>query len=217
MDHLTYPTNPCVPALQIPFLCDDLEDYDGLDFHEFPIRKGWATPSNRLQWTSCSDDELACRLQIWLFFGTLSNFCGKVIQKSQFRRQEQGQKLPRLTTEDLPHILHTKVTKSLGKPTGTPERRDISTCLYALAKALRLDELVEQRITPEATSLALVSCSVRTLIQTLISTQDPLTYPTCSWTQDIPLREASRLSPSKAIRYAMLGSGWCPAKVHHLS
>lgn len=45
MDYLPYPDDAILPPLKIPYLCADIEQYDGLGFIDFPLRMGWINRS----------------------------------------------------------------------------------------------------------------------------------------------------------------------------
>ena len=214
MDHLLYPMSTAIPPLQVPFLCDDEDEYNGESFTAFPYRRGWANESNRLRWLQCSDEELARRAQIWLYFGLLSAFCGRNIPKASLRGIDEISGSSYLSTARLHHLLD--------KRTGLDDGRAL------LREALQYSELVEQRVSSSLGPLHLISCSVQLLLQTLNSSQG-LQIKTINSTQRYhigrrwPLKWSEGLfdgwtiPPAKAIRYRMTALGWCPAKILDLS
>ena len=215
MDHLLYPSGTKIPPLQVPFLCDDEEDeYDGGPFTTFPYRRGWADQSNNLRWLQCPDDELARRVQSWLYFGLLSAFCGRTIPRASLRGIVESTGHLYLSTAKLHHYLD--------------ERKNLDDGRILLREALQYSELVEQRVTSNLGSLHLVSCSVKVLLQTLNSTQG-LQIKKINSTQRYhngqrwPLKwsdglfDGWKVSTAKAIMYRMAALGWCPAKILDLS
>ena len=214
MDHLLYPTGTVVPPLRIPVLCEDDCEFDGGSFTEYPCRKGWANESNKNQWLQCPDEELARRVQAWLYFGLLSAFCGHNIAKISLHVIDEVTGYPSLSTARLHHLLD--------------KRQSLADGRTLLREALQYSELVEQRVTSCQSSLSLVSCSVRVLLQTLNSTQG-LQIKAISSTQRYhigqrwPLKWSEGLydgwsiPPAKAIKYKMAALGWCPAKIVDLS
>lgn len=210
MDHLLYPLSKGIPSLQVPFLCGDEDEYDGRSFATFPCRKGWADPSNSLRWLQCSDDELARRVQTWLYFGLLSAFCGNTIARASLCRIDELTGSHYLSTTKLHHYLD--------KRENSESRRTL------LREAFYCSQLVEQRVTSNLGPLSLISCSVRVLLQTMNSTQG-LQVQTINSTQRYhngqrwPLKwseglfDGWHISPAKAIMYRMEALGWCPAKI----
>ena len=61
-----------------------------------------------LEWLRCSDEELAKRVQLWLYFGLLSEFCGRVIPRASLRAIDQTTKSPRLCTTQLSQLLQAQ-------------------------------------------------------------------------------------------------------------
>lgn len=86
MDHLPYPKYAFLPPIEIPYICSTLNDYDGLDFLEYPIRRGWSRSIHSLEWTDCDLDEVAQRAQSWLYFGLLHVVLGDAYKKEAFIR-----------------------------------------------------------------------------------------------------------------------------------
>ena len=214
MDHLLYPQGEAVPPLRIPILCDDEDEYDGCSFMNFPCRRGWANPSNSLGWLQCEDDELARRVQSWLYFGLLSAFCDHTISRAFLCRIDEFTGIRYLSTAKLHQVLD--------------KRRNLEDGRMLLKEALQCSELVEQRVASSTGPLHLISCSVRVLLQTLNSTQG-LRIKTISSTQRYHigqrwpfkwsegLFDGWNISPAKAISYRMAALGWCPAKISDFS
>ena len=97
MDHLPYPKDPVLPPIQVPYLCQDVEQYDGLGFESFPIRAGWTrkdAEGSTIHWYNCADHIAARRAQSWLYFGLLREFLvDKYIQQYFIRYDIHTQQL----------------------------------------------------------------------------------------------------------------------------
>jgi hypothetical protein len=85
MDHLPYPENPALPPLQIPYLCDGVED-DDLQFPHLLTR---GTPNDGAAeastWFDCEPDVAARRAQHWIYFGLLRHIFGSDLLCENFR------------------------------------------------------------------------------------------------------------------------------------
>ncbi len=84
MDHLPWPQNDEASPLEIPYICDTLEDFDGLNFLDYPIRRGWSSLDDEFQWMTTSGLVVAERAQCWLFFGLLQVFLGDLFEKNDY-------------------------------------------------------------------------------------------------------------------------------------
>lgn len=78
MDHLPYPKSASLPKLKIPYLCGEVEIYDGLGLRDFPQRKRWITDTPSSQWYTCN---ATARAQSWLYFGLLEELFGKSFER----------------------------------------------------------------------------------------------------------------------------------------
>ena len=96
MDHLPYPDNPVLPPLRIPYLCKDVESYDGQGLRDFPVRAGWTTSS--------IDTSDSGRVQSWLYFGLLTEIFGESLESNDFIETTiDGQQF--VVTRKLPNLL----------------------------------------------------------------------------------------------------------------
>ncbi|KAL8751955.1 MAG: hypothetical protein Q9184_005892, partial [Pyrenodesmia sp. 2 TL-2023] len=102
MNHLPWPQNDEAPPLEIPYICDTLEDFDGLNFLDYPVRRGWTTPEDRFQWMTTSDLIIAKRVQNWLFFGLLQVFLGDLFEKDDYITLSRRSHISILDTTKLP-------------------------------------------------------------------------------------------------------------------
>ncbi|KAL8918178.1 MAG: hypothetical protein Q9208_007530 [Pyrenodesmia sp. 3 TL-2023] len=109
MNHLPWPPNDEAPPLEIPYICDNLEDFDGLNFLEYPIRRGWSTPDDKFQWMTTSDLMVAKRVENWLFFGLLQVFLGDLFEKDDYITLSRRSHTSILDTTKLPLRLSSLV------------------------------------------------------------------------------------------------------------
>lgn len=228
MEHLVYPEHPAIPPLTVPYVCKGCQEYDGLGFYNYPQRQGWASHEEPLRWLACDAAVLAQRAQIWLYFGTLSEFVGEVVSVSAFYAYEESSGAVYLSTNGLQDILRKRNhayqnshAKRIGETNKSTDR-----AASVVKEATRLSELLEQQVTDYSRTLALVSCSIRVLLQVLISVKyqrpkhDPTSRPSSSITQPKNISEAAerwRVTPAKAIQHRMVLAGWCPTQVNFLS
>ena len=219
MDHLLYPSSSHNALPQIPFLCDGETEYDGLPFKTYAIRRGWSETEDSLRWLQCDAGQIAKRVQLWLYFGLLSSFCGRVIPRATLRDIDQTGSI-RLSTARIQRIFETWPSR---KSEGQSEYRR-----QLLIDALRLSDLVEDMVTSEQKALPCISCSVRVLLETLNSSQGfQLTYLSPARRYSLgrrwPFRFSNglldgwKISAAKAIEYDMAERGWCPAQIANLS
>lgn len=104
MDHLPYPENAVLAPLEIPYICEDIEPYDGKGFRDFPLRKGWDEP---FQGTVRD----IARAQSWLYFGLLSDFFGELLDTKDFVDVKAGGEKV-VTTKKLKALLRTTCQES---------------------------------------------------------------------------------------------------------
>ena len=96
MDHLPYPANPVLPPLSVPYLCRDVESYDGQGLRDFPLRAGWVTSS--------INDIDSGRVQSWLYFGLLTEMFGETPKRNDFiDTTSDGRQY--VVTRNLPNLL----------------------------------------------------------------------------------------------------------------
>ncbi|KAF3402607.1 hypothetical protein DPV78_004235 [Talaromyces pinophilus] len=107
MDHLPYPESPR-PALRVPFLCRESAEYDRRGFLDYPKRSGWESFDGSQKWYHCATEEAARRAQLWLYFGLLSEFLGKHVDKTRlYRSVKTGQRTVELVIDStaLPKLI----------------------------------------------------------------------------------------------------------------
>lgn len=198
MEHISYPALPAQASIKVPFVCCDDDIYDGLEFEGFPARKGWMTERRSPAWLNCADEEAGRRAQLWLYFGTLSAVLGKVVDTNCFLERNSRTSTPSLSSTDLLTLLrrHQSAFSAEG----------LGRIITIIKEATLHHSFLERRVTDGSSNLALVSCAISVLLQTLgsaaINREDA-----GSW----------RIPPPKAIRQRMTTSGWCRYLVELLS
>lgn len=223
MDHLIYPGDSAVSPLLVPFLYDGSIEYDGLGHSSYPQRRGWASEENPLAWLFCGPEELARRAQTWLYFGTLSEFVGETIVPLSFRSVEGY-----LTTKALPGLLRRRrqVFMSSSKREAPLKARPLDKRDLLLKEAIRSSELLEQQLINGTETLALVSCSIKVLLQELGEAKYQFHQRGSSLNPSMPAtgpklvsnREARwKVSTPRAIEHQMALGGWCPAQIYFLA
>lgn len=198
MEHISYPEIPAQAPIKVPFLGWEDDTYDGLEFEEFPERKGWMSERRSSAWLNCEDEEAGRRAQLWLYFGTLSAVVGKVVDTSCFLQRDSQTSRPSLSSTDLLPLLRRHQSAFSAERLGR--------IITIIKEATLQHSFLEQRVTDESSNLALVSCAISALLQTLgsaaLKREDA-----GSW----------RVPPPKAIRQRMITSGWCHYLVELLS
>lgn len=223
MDHFTYPRDAEIPFPVIPFLCDDCTEYDDLGLCNYPHRQGWATREEPLAWLFCDSAELARRAQVWLYFGTLSEFAGEHISPLSFR-SPRGH----LTTRALHDILKRQKHSYLSfratprlTATKSPDR-----LASILKEATRFSELLEQQLVDGTGILALISCSIRVLLQELGTAKYSIHQGNRPSTPVAPAtgprlvaynKARWKVPAPRAIQHQMAIGGWCPAQIYFLA
>ncbi|KAL8995269.1 MAG: hypothetical protein Q9188_006857 [Gyalolechia gomerana] len=84
MNHLPWPQNSCSPPIEVPYVCSDLPGFDGLNFSQYPVRRGWSTQEDKFQWMNGPPILTARRAQDWLYLGLLQLFLGRLFNKQDF-------------------------------------------------------------------------------------------------------------------------------------
>lgn len=88
MDHIPCPESDLWQHVRVPFLCQ--ENYDGLAFSDYPLRKGWQdTNSSAINFAQRSQEEQSAFLQTWLFFGMLVEVLGVSVAMEDFVQNNQ--------------------------------------------------------------------------------------------------------------------------------
>ena len=212
MDRLPYPEDAVLPPLRVPFICGDVERYDGKGLRDFPSRRtGWTESSPLSQW-SLQD---TARAQSWLYFGLLEELFGQSFNRNAFVEvSANGQQ--HITTHKLPALLKwfCQETSQIYKFMTSFGFIDISDKGFLRGRPrLRLDgRLTDALKLAEEQSNALdtggpLSCLIALSIKVLIwSVSNALnTY--------LPSREKTKgFSPrqSRLLKQRMLEGGKCP-------
>ena len=205
MDHLPYPDNPVLPPVNVPYLCQDVESYDGQGLRDFPIRAGWKTSS--------IDTRDSGRIQSWLYFGLLTEMFGESLKRNDFiDTTSDGQQY--VATRELPNLLRDccqensrmyvrmtslgfRDTSQKGFLCGRPRIRLNERLRGALELAAQLSEVQDTGDSIAfmiALSIKLLVWSISNALKTYLPSYEKLYPPRQSW----------------LLRLRMLESGKCP-------
>lgn len=125
------------------------EEYDGLSFADYPVRKGWQDPNTEtINLSQSPQEDQSAFLQTWLYFGMLTEVLGFPLKTQDFVEDKQ------VTTKRLPEYTHRWREQLLSMPeTRRRERYAIAQgCLMkARDNCLRLldESKPECPLTPE--------------------------------------------------------------------
>lgn len=198
MEHVSYPEIPAQAPIKVPFLgCED-DTYDGLEFEGFPERKRWMSERRSSAWLNCEDEEAGRRAQLWLYFGTLSAVLGTTVDTNCFFQRDRQTSRPSLSSTHLLPLLRQHQSAFSAESLGR--------VITVIKEATLQHSFLEQRVTDGSGNLALVSCAISVLLQTLGSAA-------------LKRKDAGswRIPAPKAIRNRMITSGWCRYLVELLS
>ena len=219
MNHLPWPRNDEVPPLEIPYVCHDIPDFDGLDFLEYPSRCGWSRPEDKFRWILAPPSVTAARAQNWLFFGLLQVFLGRWFDKNDFIAESNHFEHGRLDTTVLP-LRCSDMLRSVqpdGRASNGAPSRDVLKArwnrAYMEAK-LHLEFLdMHMNMHPDE-SLELVAAPIPVLLESLARVAQKV-----FWRLDedsLPIMVDSSPIPGKLAICQMLDLGWCKAQVASL-
>ncbi|KAL8826609.1 MAG: hypothetical protein Q9170_007337, partial [Blastenia crenularia] len=219
MNHLPWPKNEVFPPLEIPYLCSDEPEYDGLGFQDYPLRRGWSTPSNRHEWMhNCSPDTVAVRAQSWLFFGLLNVFLGRRFRRYEYIRLSRATNVWVLNTTVLPGRL-AELVRSYGKGTladelGLPDIQAVREFwnLAFLEAKVESEALTGYLNRSMDMKLMLVGLPISILLLSLQRMADRL-----FWREDpVPAMCNAGLIPARYSIWQMMESEWCRHQAGHL-
>src|SRR5271170_1556226 len=107
MDHIPCSESDLWQHVRVPFFCQ--ENYDGLAFSDYPLRKGWQdTNSSAINFAQRSQEEYSAFLQTWLFFGMLVEVLGVSVAMEDFVQDNQvtTRRLSKYTLQWYERLLH---------------------------------------------------------------------------------------------------------------
>ncbi|KAI4100934.1 MAG: hypothetical protein L6R37_005186 [Teloschistes peruensis] len=218
MNHLPWPRNEQYPPLQIPYVCSDLPDFDGLDFKEYPIRRGWPTPSNKFQWIDPCQRITGKRVQNWLLFGLLQVFLGHHFKKQDFITWSSSSDTWISDSSRLPHVCSDVIgwiqrDVQLSK-VGSSARKNLRQKWVAAFSEAKLQYEFycgNLYVDLDDELLQLVVCPIPILLQTLKRFARRV-----FWLDEIPVVEDADLAPARLSMLRMLDERWCESQVWSL-
>lgn len=215
MDHLPYPKNPAWSLIEIPYLCAELDEYDGLGFVDYPVRQGWAQIVKSGQWMDCPWEVAARRAQSWLYFGLLREILGADYNRDMFIRPNNtaGGYNYLLNTKELP-VLLSRWSRSVRKALPTPSGPRASASAEFFSRSR--DILWEVNIQSDHLDRDFEYCRIVTIgIKTLHdSLQRAILNVDARYS--IQTLYSEKALPSRLLYSMMLQGGWCPSQLRNL-
>ncbi|KAL9581531.1 MAG: hypothetical protein Q9212_003848 [Teloschistes hypoglaucus] len=217
MNHLPWPRNEQYPPLQIPYVCGDLPDFDGLDFKKYPIRRDWSTPEKNFQWIDTCPRITGKRVQNWLLSGLLHVFLGYHFKKQDFIAWSSSDdiwiidssKLPRICSDVINSIQHDVRLGKIGSSARKNLRRKWSA---AFSEAKLQFEFYSGNLAVDLDDeLMLVVSPVPILLQSWKRLARRV-----FWRDEIPIVEKADLAPAPLSIWRILDEHWCKSQISSL-
>ncbi|KAL8724156.1 MAG: hypothetical protein Q9181_006956, partial [Wetmoreana brouardii] len=212
MNHLPWPHNDHLPLFEVPYICGDLPNLDRLDFHEYPLRRGWSTPENIFQWIDASPNITAQRAQHWLYFGLLQVFLGRRFDNQDFVTLSHGNWI--INTRILPQrcldlVRSIQDDQIVGK-VGSSARRELRERWDNAFFEVKLHyEVLDRHLSVDTDEmLRLVASPIPILLQTLQRVAARVFW----LDEDIPTIGDISLVPATLSIWQMLDEQWCKAQ-----
>lgn len=208
MDHLPCSENHLWQHVRVPYLCQ--EEYDGLAFSDYPVRKGWQDAHSRaLDLSRRSRDDQSAFLQTWLFFGMLTEVFGVPVSTQDFVKDDQ------VTTERLSEYTlrwHERLLSMSGA-----RRQECHITAQQCLRTVRdhcltlLDETTSDcPLNPE------IRLSVRILGESLSQTKHWIWMSILGHNPPGYIDVRSKWGPSKLLGEMLLEKNWCPNHINFL-
>lgn len=198
-----------MPPLRIPYLCQDVEPYDGQGLFDFPLRVGWITSPSELLAHGTA------RRQSWLYFGLLVELFGQSVDTNEFistsldgRQYVTTCKLPALLEKECKENsrLYTRMTalgfidpSEKGYLRGRPRVR----LNKRIANALKLVEEQSDALDSVDSLACVIALSIKILIWSISNALATYIPSHKERAQDAP-------RSSRILKMRMLQSGKCP-------
>ena len=212
MDHLPYPGNPPWPLIDIPYLCGDLDEYDGAGFIDYPVRRGWARTIQSSQWIDCPWEVAAKRAQNWLYFGLLREMLGSNYDQKMFLRPSlvPGENHYFINTQKLPILLHewSRSVRQLRSAFFGPKSSSAVDFFNRSREVLWEVNIQSDRLDREAEYCRIITLGIKILHDSL---QRAILNVDIKYSKDT--LHSERAAPSRLLNHLMLHKGWCPRQV----
>lgn len=208
MDHLPYPQDPAWPLIEIPYICAELEEYDGLDFINYPVRRGWSQTAHGAQWMDCPWETSAKRAQNWLYFGLLHEFIGPGYKKELFLRQNPNNNGYVIDTSRLPDILRHRSRSVRGnwfqvfRPNADLE---FSTrCRDMFWET----DIQSERLDQSSSYCRIITLGIKVLLQSL---QNAVSGSAIA-REEKSINETNPILRARLLYFKMVHAGWCSSQ-----
>ncbi|KAL8701391.1 MAG: hypothetical protein Q9201_004929 [Fulgogasparrea decipioides] len=218
MNHLPWPHNDHLSPPEVPYVCDDLPDFDNLEFKEYPFRRGWSTPEVKFNWIHPSQGVTAKRVQNWLYFGVLQVFLGNRFDKQEYITLSHVSNRWVLNTRLLPQrcsdVVRSINSDSFVSRPGSLGRNALRARWESAFFEAKLQfQYLDGQLNWEADhDLRIVVSPVPILLQSLERVAEEV-----FWLDDESSTiENIVLTPAKLSLWRMLDLGWCLAQAGHI-
>lgn len=217
MNHLPWPKNKKFPPPEVPYVCGDEPDYDGLSFPDFPLRQGWSAPFDTHRWMESSPETVAVRAQSWLFFGLLKIFFGPRFKKYEFVKLSRKSNIWVLDTSALPRYCSYAVNLArkgtLASQYDLPDLKALGAYWNtAFLEAKKQDEALSAHLNRSLDyKLMLVELPISLLLQSLRRMVERL-----FWHDEIaPAMCTVQVLTAKFSIWQMMKSEWCECQLKY--
>lgn len=204
MDHVPYPRDPVSPPIEIPYICAELEGYDGLDFINYPVRRGWAQVPHSGQWMDCPWEIAAKRAQNWLYFGLLLEVIGPNYKKELFLRQNSNNYDCVIDTSKLPDILRSWSRSVRGNRLQV-FRSNIYQKLFKRYRDIFWEcNMQSERMDQRHPYCRIVTLGIKVLLESLQNAVSSF-----SSDDEESISETNSVLPARLLYFQMIHTGWC--------
>jgi hypothetical protein len=118
MDHLLTPRQPLYELVEVPYVCNELDEYDGGPLETYPARKGWQDLTHKTP-------NLEGIVQTWLFFGFLTTFFGERTKVENWTCSRENPRRTVVTTQKLPQLAARWIDQQRTLDEASSEKRSL--------------------------------------------------------------------------------------------
>ncbi|KAL8741629.1 MAG: hypothetical protein Q9190_005788 [Brigantiaea leucoxantha] len=209
MNHVSLPTN-AQNLLEVPYLCDNEIEYDGLGFSKYPERMGWSSSNEKFGWVDCPPIVAAARAQNWLFFGLLRLFLGSQYQQSDYLKHNSTSNGIIIHTANLAPRLRqfVKLYRKEARRQHAERNKDTWSAAWLEARSQsdtleQANNMWEQECLLIGLSIKLLLWSIRRAVIKIFPHRDEGKPPVCS----------APMVPAFLPLVQMMRAGWCVFQV----
>ena len=212
MDHVPYPQDPAWPLIEIPYLCADLEEYDGLDFINYPVRQGWAQEAHSDQWMDCPWETAAKRAQNWLYFGLLLEVIGPFYKKELFLRKISNNDGYLIHTSKLPKILQDWSRSVRGTRFQIFRSSKVQEVSQRCREIFWETNMQSDRLDRNSSDCRTITLGIKVLLQSLQNAVSGLAPK-----DEASISQMNSVSRARLLYLRMVRTGWCESQTYWLT